>query len=172
VNCRLGIVRIDSQCPHPICVRRYTLERVDACCMPMQCANLAFPRTRDMCVSDSLNTVGSCGVSYPRTRPDIAVSMLRGGVSTIDDVASVNEYSDPSYLGLPNDQGMFPAFFAVVFPCALAAPPGQPLSGSPLLVSRMASCAAPRIWIWVRGRRGEMVSRGWVVAEGSWPCAR
>ncbi|THX33060.1 hypothetical protein D6D10_07943 [Aureobasidium pullulans] len=57
-----------------------------------------------------------------------AVSMLRDGISTIDGVASVNEYSNPSYLGLPNDHGMFPALFAVVFLYALAAPPRQPLS--------------------------------------------
>lgn len=104
-------------------------------------------------------------------RPDIAVSMLCDGISTIDGVASVNEYSNPSYLGLPNDHGMFPALFAMVFFDALAAP-GRPASESRILVLRMASGAALRIQIWVRGRRGGMVTQGWVVAEGSRTCLR
>lgn len=88
-------------------------------------------------VSDKLNAVGSCGVSFPRARPDIAMSMLCGGVSTVDGVTGAHEYSNPSYLGLPNDHGMFPALFAMVFFDALAAP-GRPASESRILVLRMA----------------------------------
>lgn len=56
-------------------------------------------------VSDRLDGVGSCGVSYPRARPDIAVSVLRDGISTIDGVAGVHDYSSPSYLAPLNDHG-------------------------------------------------------------------
>lgn len=138
----------------------------------MQYEFLVLSRSHDMRVSDRLNAVGSCGVSFPQARPDIAVFMLRDGVSTVDAATGVHEHSNPSYLGLSNDHGMFPALFAVVFLYALAAPPGQPLPGSPLLVLRMASGAALQIQIWLQGRRGGMVSRGWVVAEGSWTCLR
>jgi len=103
----------------------------------MQRAIHAFSRSHDKRVSDRLNAVGSCGLSFPQARPDIAVSMLRDGVSTVDAATGVHEHSNPSYLGLLNDHGMFPALFAMVFFDALAAP-GRPASESRILVLRMA----------------------------------
>lgn len=141
---------------------------------PCNKTSLLFRAVMTRRVSDRLDGVGSCGVSYRRARPDIAMSMLRDGISTIDGGTGVHEHSNPSYLALLNDHSRSrkTALFAMVFFDALAAPPGRPVSKSPLLVLRMASCAALRIRIWVRGRRGGVVSREWIVAEGSWTCLR
>lgn len=136
----------------------------------MQCAILAFPRSHDMCVSDSLNAVGSCGVSYPRTRPYLEATRIClilqcpcCAVVSLQSTASRACMITAALLTLlflmttaGPERRRVPALFAMVFFDALAAP-GRPASESRTCSSHgiMRSAAHTDIAARAEGRNGD-----------------